>query len=75
MTSLEDVIPSERSNVSQYEIAVLVGSLRRQYFNRKLARALAKLAPPGFIFNEVAIGDLPPYNQDDDAMRRHPCCV
>jgi chromate reductase len=53
--------------MSQYKIAVLVGSLRRDSFNRKLAGALVKLAPTEFSFNQVQIGDLPLYNQDDDA--------
>ena len=53
--------------MSQYPIAVVVGSLRRDSFNRKLATALAKLAPPEFSFDQVEIGDLPLYNQDDDA--------
>jgi len=52
--------------VSAYKIAVVVGSLRRDSFNRKLAAALAKLAPSGFTLTELQIGDLPPYNQDDD---------
>jgi chromate reductase len=45
----------------------MVGSLRRDSFNRKLAVALSKLAPPEFAFEQVQIGDLPLYNQDDDA--------
>lgn len=49
------------------KIAVIVGSLRKDSFNRKLAQALAKLAPAGLTFSEVEIGDLPLYNQDDDA--------
>ncbi len=49
-------------------IAVLVGSLRRESFNRRLAQALEKLAPPGFSFSHPEIGDLPLYNQDDDAV-------
>lgn len=53
--------------MSQYPIAVVIGSLRRDSFNRKLATAIAKLAPPEFSFNQVEIGDLPLYNQDDDA--------
>lgn len=50
-----------------YQIAVIVGSLRRDSFNRKLANAIVKLAPPEFSFQQVQIGDLPLYNQDDDA--------
>lgn len=53
--------------MSQYPIAVVVGSLRRDSFNRKLATAVAKLAPPEFSFKQVKIDDLPLYNQDDDA--------
>ena len=51
----------------QYEVAVIVGSLRRDSFNRKLASAMARLAPSDFSFKQVQIGDLPLYNQDDDA--------
>jgi chromate reductase, NAD(P)H dehydrogenase (quinone) len=51
----------------QYRIAVVVGSLRKESFNRKLANAIAKLAPPDFSLKQVQIGDLPLYNQDDDA--------
>lgn len=53
--------------MTQHQIAVVVGSLRRDSFNRKLASALAKLAPSEFSFKRVEIGDLPLYNQDDDA--------
>jgi chromate reductase len=53
--------------MSKYNIAVIVGSLRHDSFNRKLASAVAKLAPPEFSFKQVQIGDLPLYNQDDDA--------
>ncbi|MEO6352128.1 MAG: NAD(P)H-dependent oxidoreductase [Oxalobacteraceae bacterium] len=53
--------------MSQYQIAVVVGSLRKDSFNRKLADAIAKLAPPEFSFKQLEIGDLPLYNQDDDA--------
>lgn len=52
--------------MSQYRIAVVVGSLRKDSFNRKLANAIVKLAPPEFSFKQVQIGDLPLYNQDDD---------
>lgn len=53
--------------MSQYQIAVIVGSLRKDSYNRKLANALVKLAPPEFTFKHMQIGDLPLYNQDDDA--------
>lgn len=53
--------------MSQYTIAVLVGSLRKDSFNKKLAGGLTKLAPAEFAFNTLRIDDLPLYNQDDDA--------
>lgn len=53
--------------MSQHQIAVVVGSLRQDSFNRKLANAIVKLAPPEFSFSQVQIGDLPLYNQDNDA--------
>ncbi len=49
------------------KIAVIIGSLRRDSFNSKLANALTKLAPADFTFSTIEIGDLPLYNQDDDA--------
>ena len=52
--------------MSQYQIGLVVGSLRRESFNRKLANAVAKLAPDEFSFKSLEIGDLPMYNQDDD---------
>jgi chromate reductase len=45
-------------------IAVVVGSLRKASFSRRLALALAKLAPPSLKLEIVEIGELPHYNQD-----------
>jgi len=53
--------------VAEYTIAVLVGSLRKESINRRLARALEKLAAGRARFDFVEIGDLPLYNQDFDA--------
>jgi len=53
--------------MSQYQIAVIVGSLRKDSFNRQLANAIVRLAPAEFAFNQLRIDDLPLYNQDDDA--------
>ncbi len=53
--------------MAQYQIAVIVGSLRRDSYNRKLAEAMTKLNAPGFAFKSVRIDDLPLYNQDDDS--------
>jgi chromate reductase len=55
--------------MSQFQIAVIVGSLRRDSFNRKLADAMARLAPADFTLKQLQIGDLPLYNQDDDAKQ------
>jgi len=48
------------------KIAVLVGSLREASFNRRLAEAIAALAPGGITFSWPDIGTLPLYDQDDD---------
>ena len=48
--------------MSNIRIAVIVGSLRKDSFNRKLATALAKRAPVDFAFDVIGIGDLPLYN-------------
>lgn len=49
-------------------IAVIVGSLRRESFNRRLATALTRLdEAKGQSFSFPTIGELPLYNQDDDA--------
>ncbi|PCC73598.1 NAD(P)H-dependent FMN reductase [Nannocystis exedens] len=58
--------------MSRYNIAVLVGSLRRDSHNRRLATAIARLAPGEFTFKQLEIGDLPLYNQDDDADQPAP---
>ena len=58
--------------MSNYPIAVIVGSLRADSFNRRLARALTKLAPAEFSFREARIDDLPHYNQDDDGNPSEP---
>ncbi|HEY3800613.1 MAG TPA: NAD(P)H-dependent oxidoreductase [Caulobacteraceae bacterium] len=47
-------------------VAVLVGSLRKASFNRKMALALGELAPEHLKLSIVEIGDLPLYNEDLD---------
>src|SRR5688572_30573476 len=49
-----------------YDVAVLVGSLRRDSLNRKLAHVLAELAPPALSLSIVEIGQLPLYNTDNE---------
>jgi chromate reductase len=53
--------------MKKIEIAVVIGSLRKDSINRKLAKIIEKLAPSEFSFKHVEIGNLPLYNQDDDA--------
>jgi chromate reductase len=58
--------------MSGFQIGVIVGSLRRDSFNRRLATALAQLTSKEFTFKQLEIGDLPLYNQDDDANQAAP---
>ncbi len=51
----------------KYEVAYLVGSLATGSINRKLAKALIKLAPENLEFHEVSFRDLPLYSYDYDA--------
>ena len=48
------------------DVAVFVGSLRKDSLNRKVANALAELAPPALKLDIVEIGRLPLYNQDEE---------
>ena len=50
-----------------FDIAVLVGSLRKESLNLKIAHALSALAPQSLTLEIVEIGQLPLYNQDEDA--------
>ena len=54
------------------KVAVIVGSLRKDSFNRKAAYAIAALAPANLSFEFVEIGDLPLYDQDYDALNPQP---
>jgi chromate reductase len=56
-----------RNPLSPITIAVVVGSIRTESINAKLAKSLEKLFPVDFNFTHVRIDDLPPYNQDDDS--------
>jgi len=52
--------------MAQKTIAVLVGSLRKESFNRKMAKALTAVAPESLKLEIIEIRDLPLYNQDLD---------
>ena len=53
--------------MSTYRIGYLIGSLAKASINRKLAKALVKLAPPELELREIPIGELPLYSYDYDA--------
>jgi chromate reductase len=53
--------------MNKYRIGVLVGSLRKESFNLKSAKALIALAPESLSLELLTIGDLPLYNEDIDA--------
>jgi len=50
-----------------YHVGYIVGSLARDSINRKLAVALAKLAPPELRLSEIGYAELPLYSYDYDA--------
>jgi chromate reductase len=50
----------------QYRIALIIGSLRKESLNRRLANAITRMAPREFEIRESPIAALPLYNQDDD---------
>ncbi|MFA6384819.1 MAG: NAD(P)H-dependent oxidoreductase [Candidatus Omnitrophota bacterium] len=52
--------------MAQKKIAVLVGSLRKGSFCRKMAKALMDVSPASIVLEIVEIGELPVYNQDFD---------
>jgi len=58
--------------MSTYQIAVIVGSLRRESLNRMLANAIEKLEHSELSFKQLQIGELPLYNQDDDDNQAEP---
>ncbi|NLG62960.1 MAG: NAD(P)H-dependent oxidoreductase [Candidatus Cloacimonetes bacterium] len=52
--------------MSSYKVGYLVGSLAKASINRKLARALVRLAPDNLEMNEISYADLPLYSYDYD---------
>ncbi len=53
--------------MTKYKVGYLVGSLSSTSINRRLAKALVRLAPPELTMTEIPIRDLPLYSQDYDA--------
>ncbi len=52
--------------MSKFRVGYLVGSLARNSLNRKLAKALVRLAPDGLAMEEITFADLPLYSYDYD---------
>jgi chromate reductase len=61
------LLANDGGHVSTYTVGYLVGSLARASINRKLARALTRVAPPELVMREIPIGELPLYSYDYDA--------
>ena len=53
--------------MSTFQVGYFVGSLAKASINRKLSRALVRLAPPELELREITFGDLPLYSYDYDA--------
>jgi len=53
--------------MATYRVGYIVGSLAIGSINRRLAKALIRLAPPELEFAEIPIKDLPLYSYDYDA--------
>ncbi|MDX3907842.1 MAG: NADPH-dependent FMN reductase [Pigmentiphaga sp.] len=58
--------------MSTYKIGVIIGSLRKDSFNRQLAKAVCALLPSHLQTEEIPIGELPLYNQDLDTALPEP---
>jgi chromate reductase len=55
-----------------YKIAILVGSLRKDSLNRKVARSICAIRGDNLDCSMIEIGDLPLYNQDYDGSPNEP---
>lgn len=54
--------------MSEKVIGIVVGSIRKEAFTKKIGKFLVANAPAGYRFDFIEIADLPIYNQDyDDA--------
>ena len=49
-----------------FKVAVIVGSLRKESFNKKLMHALDKLSHPKLEFNILDLNEVPLFNQDNE---------
>ena len=55
------------TSMTTYKVGYLIGSLAKASINRKLAKALVRLAPPELDMTEIPFKDLPLYSYDYDA--------
>src|SRR5512133_710584 len=55
-----------RSTMTTYKVGYFVGSLAKGSINRKMSKALVRLAPEGLELSEIPFGNLPLYNSDYD---------
>jgi chromate reductase, NAD(P)H dehydrogenase (quinone) len=62
----------EKDRAMAYRIAILVGSLRKESYNRKIARSVCAIRGDNLECDMVEIGDLPLYNQDFDSLPQQP---
>jgi chromate reductase, NAD(P)H dehydrogenase (quinone) len=58
--------------MTTYKIAILVGSLRKDSINRKVAQSVCAIRGDNLECSLVQIGDLPLYNQDYDSLPQQP---
>lgn len=58
--------------MATYKIAILVGSLRKDSINRKIAKSICAMREDNLDCEMVEIGDLPLYNQDYDTAAQQP---
>ena len=58
--------------MASYKIAILVGSLRKDSINRKIARSVCAIRGDNLDCSMVEVGDLPIYNQDYDGSPDEP---
>jgi chromate reductase len=67
---LGDLAPSSdrqrEDAMANYKVGYFVGSLAKGSLNRKLAKALVRLAPAELEMREIAFGNLPLYSYDYD---------
>src|SRR5690554_8105293 len=53
--------------MKKHKIAVIIGSLRKESFNRKTAKALIDMAPESLSLEIIDIAGLPMFNEDLEA--------